>query len=61
MKKFIIILILIGLAIYFIGGSQEVAEAPTEEAQVEQEIESLDEASVELDAQLDELEARDFE
>jgi len=70
MKKIIIVLIIIGLAIYFMGGSGE--EANVSETQntgevdqeasvvVEQEIEDLETASVSLDAELDDLEDLDF-
>ncbi len=60
---------MIGLAVYFMGGSEEVV-APTEqnpeateaqEVTIDEEIAVLAESSASLDAELDELEALDFE
>jgi hypothetical protein len=68
MKKIIIVIIIIGLGIYFIGGKEaqvdpaaQVPEAEQAADLVEEEIGTLEAESGELDAELDELEALDFE
>ncbi len=67
MKKIIIVLIFIGLGLYFFGGnanqesSLDAQDAQDPEVMIEQEVETFEVSSAELDEEIDELETLDFE